>query len=107
MNRETKTLLYKIKGKFQDYTEKETKTKYVVKQAIFQIDNRYGNNMEKGRFEDIPFIVYGSSMETAKNLKFNQEAEISFRVGGGNGFVNLSAATITPGKEDTDANIQF
>ncbi len=93
---------FKIKGKFQAYEEKKISDTFTVKKATFQIDNRSGDN--KGRLEDVPFEVYGASLESVKNLKFNQEAEISFRVGANKGFVKLTAFAISPGKE---SDIEF
>lgn len=90
--------LYKIKCKFQDFEEKKVTETFTVRRATFEIDNTYGDN--KGRMENVPFECYGKSWEVAQTLKINQEAEISFRVGGNKGFVKLSAVTIIPGKED-------
>ena len=92
--------LYKIKGKFQAYNEKVVSPTFTVRQAIFAIDNTYGDG--KGRIEDVPYEVFGKSLETAQQLKFGQECEISFRVGANKGFVKLSAVTITAGKEASD-----
>ena len=92
--------LFKIKGKFQGYEEKEVSPTFTVRRATFQIDNTYGDG--KGRLEDVPFEVFGKSLDVAKALKFDQNAEIQFRVGGNKGFVKLSALAITPGKESGD-----
>ena len=92
--------LYKIKGKFVDFNEKVISPTFSVKLATFEIDNTYGDN--KGRMENVPFDCFGKSWDMAQQLKLNQEAEISFRVGANKGFVKLSAVSITPGKESTD-----
>lgn len=89
--------LFKIKGKFQTYTEKEISPTFTVRTAVFAIDNSY---QDKVKIDEVPFEVWGKSFETAKTLKFGQEAEIQFRVGANKGYVKLSAPIITPGKED-------
>ena len=94
--------IHKEKGKFQSYDEKVISPTFTVREATFAIDNTYADG-KKGRIEDVKFGVYGDSLATVDQLKFDQECVIEFRIGANKGFTKLTAVKIVPGMESADA----
>lgn len=90
--------LFKIKGKFVKYEEKEISATFTLHTAIFLIDNQRADKPNPRDLEETPFQVFGKGLEIAQNMRPGQEADINFKIGGWKGFAKITAISIYPGE---------